>query len=157
MISNLLRKRRAIPWNVQTWDNFCLYVCPECHFMDQDHNAFCDHALKTHEKAKIVWEDPSSLLSSAGKTTISTSTFLDDDYLDVEIDKKGAQNVSENKQKHKTSTINEEIGMSMDWDIEQEIECDATEPPKTKYHRDIVRWGILLCTRMSFKERPRKS
>ena len=40
-------------WNVQTWDNFCLYVCPECHFMDQDHNAFCDHALKTHEKVKI--------------------------------------------------------------------------------------------------------
>jgi hypothetical protein len=41
------------PWNVRTWDNFCLYVCPECHFMDQDHNAFCDHALKTHEKVKI--------------------------------------------------------------------------------------------------------
>ena len=41
------------PWNVQTWDKFCLYVCPECHFMDQDHNAFCDHALKTHEKVKI--------------------------------------------------------------------------------------------------------
>ena len=41
------------PWNVQTWDNFCLYVCPECHFMDQDHNAFCDHALRTHEKVKI--------------------------------------------------------------------------------------------------------
>jgi hypothetical protein len=41
------------PWNVQTWDKFCLYVCPECYFMDQDHNAFCDHALKTHEKVKI--------------------------------------------------------------------------------------------------------
>ena len=48
--SNLIEDN---PWNVQTWDNFCLYVCPECHFMDQDHNAFCDHALKTHEKVKI--------------------------------------------------------------------------------------------------------
>ena len=94
-------------------------------------------------QAKIVWEDPSSLLSSAGKTTISTSTFLDDDYLDVEIDKQGAQNVSENKQKHKTSTINEEIGMSMDWEIEQEVECDPTEPPKTKYHRG----GAYCCVR----------
>ena len=83
------------------------------------------------------------MLSSAGKTTISTSTFLDDDYLDVEIDKQGAQNVSENKQKHKTSTINEEIGMSMDWEIEQEVECDPTEPPKIKYHRG----GAYCCVR----------
>ena len=93
-------------------------------------------------QAKIVWEDPSSLLSSAGKTYTSTSTCLDDN-LDVETDKQGAQHVSGNKQKHKTSAINEEIGMSMDWEIEQEVECDPTEPPKTKYHRG----GAYCCVR----------
>ena len=93
-------------------------------------------------QARIVWEDPSSLLSSSGKTPISTITCLDDD-LEVETDKQGAQHVSENKQKHKTSAINEEIVMSMDWEIEQEVECDPTEPPKTKYHRG----GAYCCVR----------
>ena len=94
-------------------------------------------------QAKIVWEDPSSLLSSAGKTSISTSTCLDDDYLDVKTDNQGVQHVSGNKQKHKTFAIKEEIGMSMDWEIEQEVECDPTEPPKTKYHRG----GAYCCVR----------
>ena len=93
-------------------------------------------------QAKIVWEDPSSLLSSAGKTTISTSTCLDDD-LDVEIDKQGAQNVSGNKQKHKTSAIKEEIGIEMDWENEQDVEFDTTEPPKKKYQRG----GAYCCVR----------
>ena len=41
------------PWNVKSWDNFCFYVCPECNFMDQDHNAFCDHAIQIHEKVRV--------------------------------------------------------------------------------------------------------
>ena len=93
-------------------------------------------------QAKIVWEDPSSLLSSAGKTYTSTSTCLDDN-LDVETDKQGAQHVSGNKQEHKTSAIKEEIGMSMDWEIEQEVECDPTEPLKLKSQRG----GAYCCVR----------
>jgi hypothetical protein len=93
-------------------------------------------------QAKIVWEDPSSMLSSAGKSTISTSSCLDND-LDFETDKQGAQHISGNKQRHDASAIKEEIGIEMDWENEQEVEFDPTEPPKKKYHRG----GAYCCVR----------
>jgi hypothetical protein len=93
-------------------------------------------------QAKIVWEDPSSMLSSTGKSTISTSSCLDND-LDVETDKQGAQHISGNKQGHEASAIKEEIGIEMDWENEQEVEFDPTEPPQKKYHRG----GAYCCVR----------
>jgi signal recognition particle subunit SEC65 len=41
-------------WNIKSWDEFCFYACPECNYMEQDHNTLCDHQPTVNESYKSL-------------------------------------------------------------------------------------------------------
>ena len=43
------------PWSVENADAFLKYVCPECEYNNQTLQAFTEHALENHTKAKIFF------------------------------------------------------------------------------------------------------
>ena len=43
------------PWSVEDASAFLKYVCPECEYNNQTLQAFTEHALENHSKAKIFF------------------------------------------------------------------------------------------------------
>jgi hypothetical protein len=40
------------PWNVDSFDDFCFYCCPECDYRSKTKNDLVNHAIENHPKSK---------------------------------------------------------------------------------------------------------
>ena len=80
------------PWDVSTLEEFLYYCCPECPERTKDSHVFLDHAVKTHELAKVSLMtftqdcDPDSFLNDTEDTPdLPMDETWDDDNVHEDI------------------------------------------------------------------------